>query len=160
MTSERDGVGVASEEDSELASGVWETTSEGLGLDSGVTDAISEDTLAVGSGVLEARSTGVEDSGVALGVSSGVDSRVLEVTSEELATISVGLGVVSGVASGVLEVTSADDSIEEVGVDSGVVEATSATDELAEVSATDVLGRTSLSTVELLICEITLEVGS
>jgi hypothetical protein len=103
----------------------------------------------VGSGVLEATSTGVVASGVALEVSSkvgsGVGSGVLEVTSEELATMSVGLGVVSGVASGVLEVTTADDSIEKVvGVESGVVEATSVTDELTEVSVTDVLMRISL----------------
>ena len=74
---------------------------------------MSEDTLAVGSGVLEATSTGVVASGVALEVVSGVDSDVVGVTSEELATMSVGLGVVSGVGSGVLEVTTTDDSIEE-----------------------------------------------
>ena len=138
-TSEDDGVGVTSREDSELASGVWETTSEEVGLVSGVTDTVSEDTLAVGSGVLEATSTGV--------VASGVDSEVVGVTSEELATTSVELDVVSGVGSGVLEVTTTDDSIEEAeGVVGGVFETISVTDELTAVSVADVLVGISLET--------------
>lgn len=146
-TSEDDGVGVTSREDSELASGVWETTSEEVGLVSGVTDTVSEDTLAVGSGVLEATSTGVVASGVALEVASGLDSEVVGVTSEELATTSVGLGVASGVGSRVLEVTTTDDSIEEAeGVVGGVFETISVTDELTAVSVADVLVGISLET--------------
>jgi hypothetical protein len=120
---------------------------EEVGLVSGVTDTVSEDTLAVGSGVLEVTSTGVVASGVALEVASGVDSGVVGVTSEELATMSVGLGVTSGVGSGVLEVTNTDDSIEEAeGVVWGEFEIISVTDELTAVSVADVLGRTSLET--------------
>jgi hypothetical protein len=100
---------------------------------------VSEDTLAVGSGLLEATSTGV--------VASGVDSEVVGVTSEELATTSVGLGVVSGVGSGVLEVTTTDDSIVEAeGVVWGVFETISVADELTAVSVADVLVRISLET--------------
>jgi hypothetical protein len=100
---------------------------------------VSEDTLAVGSGVLEATSIGV--------VASGVDSDVVGVTSEELATTSVGLGVVSRVGSGVLEVTTTDDSIEEAeGVFWGVFEIISVTDELTAVSVAEVLVRISLET--------------
>jgi hypothetical protein len=108
---------------------------------------VSEDTLAVGSGVLEATSTGVVASGVALEVVSGVDSDVVGVTSEELATMSVGLGVVSGVGSGVLDVTTTDDSIEEAeGVVWGVFETISVTDELTAVSVADALVKISLET--------------
>jgi hypothetical protein len=100
---------------------------------------VSEDTLAVGSGVLEATSTGV--------VVSGVDPGVVGVTSEELATMSVGLGVVSGLGSGVLEVTTTDDSIEEAeGVVWGVFETISVPDELTAVSVADVLVRISVET--------------
>jgi hypothetical protein len=100
---------------------------------------VSEDTLAVGSGLLEATSTGV--------VASGVDSEVVGVTSEELATTSVGLGAVSGVGSGVLEVTTTDDSIVEAeGVVWGVFETISVADELTAVSVADVLVRISLET--------------
>lgn len=110
---------------------------------------MSEDTLAVGSGVLEATSTGVVASGVALEVVSGVDSDVVGVTSEELATMSVGLGVVSGVGSGVLDVTTTDDSIEEAeGVVWRVFETISVTDELTAVSVAEVLVRISLETEE------------
>jgi hypothetical protein len=95
---------------------------------------VSEDTLAVGSGVLEATSIGV--------VASGVDSDVVGVTSEELAMMSVGLGVVSGVGSGVLEVTTTDDSIEEAeGVVWGVLETISVADEITAVSVAEVLVR-------------------
>jgi hypothetical protein len=122
---------------------------------------MSEDTLAVGSGVLETISIGVEASEVALGVTSGVDSGVLETTPEGVIAISVGLGVVSGVVSGVLEATSVDDWIEElVGADSGVVAVTSVTNELTETSVVDVLAGTSLSTIGVLICETVLELDS
>jgi hypothetical protein len=100
---------------------------------------VSDDTLAVGSGVLEATSTGV--------VVSGVDPGVVGVTSEELATMSVGLGVVSRVGSEVLEVTTTDDSIEEAeGVVWGLFETISVADELTAVSVADVLVRISLET--------------
>lgn len=106
---------------------------------------MSEDTLAVGSGVLEATSTGVVTPGVALEAASGVDSEVMGATSEELAMMSVGLGVVSGVGSGVVEVTTTDDSIEEAeGVVWGMFETVSVTDGLTAVSVADVLVRISL----------------
>ena len=108
---------------------------------------MSEDTLAVGSGVLEATSTGVVTPGVALEAASGVDPGVVGVTSEELATMSVGLGVVSRVGSEVLEVTTTDDSIEEAeGVVWGLFETISVADELTAVSVADVLVRISLET--------------
>jgi hypothetical protein len=154
MASEDDGVGVVSIEDTGLASDVCETASEEIALGSGVIDELSEDTLALSSGVLVATSVEVETSGVAVGVGSGVGSGVLEAMFEEVATLSVELRMISAVVSGVLEAASEDGSTREaLGVGSGVIIVTSVAEEPDEASVTDALVGDSLSALDALTCE-------